>query len=37
MILNYKYRLYPTKEQESLLNQQFFVANQAWNYSQIQS
>ena len=33
MILNYKYRLYPTKEQESLLNQQFFVANQAWNYA----
>jgi len=31
MILNYKYRLYPNKEQESKLDQQFFVANQSWN------
>jgi len=29
--LNDKYRLYPNKEQESKLNQQFFVANQSWN------
>jgi len=29
MILNYKYRLYQTKEQESRLDQQFFVAAQA--------
>ena len=33
LYLNYKYRLYPTKKQEALLNQQFFVANQAWNYA----
>jgi len=32
MILNYKYRLYPTKEQESKLNQQFFISNQSWNH-----
>jgi len=33
MILNYKFRLYPTKKQESKLNQQFFVATQSWNYA----
>jgi len=33
MILNYKYRLYPTKSQQARLNQQSFVANQAWNYA----
>ena len=32
MILNYKYRLFPTKKQQSKLDQQFFVSNQAWNY-----
>ena len=29
--LGYKYRLYPTKEQEILLNHQMFVYNQAYN------
>jgi len=33
MNLNYKYRIYPTKKQKNLLDQQFFVSNQAWNYS----
>jgi len=32
MILNYKYRLYPTKKQEQKLQSQFFVATQSWNY-----
>ena len=27
----YKYRIYPTKEQEKLLNHYFFVSNQAYN------
>ena len=31
--MNYKYSLKPTKLQESLLNQQFFVANQVWNFA----
>jgi len=29
--LGYKYRLYPTKEQQKLLNHQMFVYNQAYN------
>ncbi len=33
MILNYKYRLYPTKTQEDLLDNQFFINNQAWNHA----
>ena len=33
MILNYKYRLYPTKKQEQQLQNQFFVATQSWNYA----
>lgn len=32
MIINLKYRLKPTKEQESALIQHCFVSNQAWNY-----
>ena len=31
MIINFKYRLYPSKKQEPLLQQQFFTANQTWN------
>jgi len=30
---NYKFRLYPTKEQQVLLNNHFFASNQAWNHS----
>jgi len=33
MILNYKYRLYPNITQKNLLDQQFFAANQSWNYT----
>ena len=32
MILNFKYRLKPNKEQELALNQHFFNSNQAWNH-----
>ena len=28
---NYRYRLYPTKEQKDLLDLHFFLSNQAWN------
>ena len=31
MILNYKHRLFPTKEQKKLLDDQIFVANQVFN------
>ena len=31
MILNYKYRLYPNKEQMLKLDYHFFVTNQVWN------
>ena len=30
---NYKFRLYPTKTQQALLNSHFFVSNQAWNHA----
>ena len=33
MILNYKYRLYPTKFQEDLLHNHFFISNQSWNHA----
>jgi len=29
--LGYKYRLYPTIEQQTILNQQMFIYNQAYN------
>ncbi|HHH51550.1 MAG TPA: hypothetical protein ENK76_04185, partial [Campylobacterales bacterium] len=29
--LGYKYRLYPTIEQQTLLNHQMFIYNQAYN------
>ena len=29
---NYKFRLYPTKQQQALLNSHFFASNQAWNF-----
>ena len=29
---NYKYRLYPTKQQQALLNSHFFTSNQAYNF-----
>ncbi len=32
MILNFKYRLKPTKEQKSALIQHCFISNQAWNH-----
>lgn len=32
MILNFKYRLKPNKEQESALIQHCFISNQAWNH-----
>ena len=30
---NYKFRLYPTKQQQALLNSHFFASNQAWNHA----
>lgn len=30
---NYKFRIYPTKTQQSLLNSHFFASNQAWNHA----
>ena len=30
---NYKFRIYPTKQQQSLLNSHFFASNQAWNHA----
>jgi len=33
MIINFKYRLYPSTKQQPLLQQQFFTANQTWNYA----
>ena len=32
MILNFKYKLKPNKDQESALNQHCFSSNQAWNH-----
>ncbi len=29
---NYKFRIYPTKQQQALLNSHFFASNQAWNF-----
>ena len=29
---NYKFRLYPTKAQQALLNSHFFTSNQAYNF-----
>ena len=29
----FKFRLYPTKNQQSLLNSHFFASNQAWNHA----
>ena len=30
---NYKFRIYPTKQQVVLLNSHFFASNQAWNHA----
>ena len=30
---NYKFRIYPTKTQQSLLHSHFFASNQAWNHA----